>query len=151
MDTSGVHLWLIVWKTYDVLRRHAECHIHSLGIGLSDFGILESLLHKGPMPVNTIGGLIRLTSGSITAAVDRLEEKGLVERRGNTGDKRTRLVHLTDSGRAMISCAFAEHEAAMERAASGLSPDERGQAIDLLKKLGLQAQASLPKDSSAER
>ncbi|HEY2015382.1 MAG TPA: MarR family transcriptional regulator, partial [Bryobacteraceae bacterium] len=95
MNSSGVRLWLILWKAYDTLRTHAETHIESLGLCLSDFGVLEVLLHKGPMPVNAIGALVRLTSGSITAAVDRMERKGLVERRNDPGDRRTRMVYLT--------------------------------------------------------
>ena len=141
MKASGVHLWLILWKAYDAVREHAERHIQSLGLCLSDFGVLEALLHKGPLPVNTIGGLIRLTSGSITAAVDRLESKGLVERRNDPGDRRARVVHLTAAGRKLISSAFEDHEAAMERATSGLTASERGEAAALLKKLGLAAQA----------
>lgn len=140
MRTSGTHLWLILWKAYDELRRHAECHIHSLGIGRSDFGVLESLLHKGPLAVNTLGAKVGLTSGSITSLVDRLEAKGLVERQPHPEDGRTRMVHLTPVGRKLIACAFAQHEAAMERATAGLSADEKGQAADLLKKLGLYAQ-----------
>ena len=143
MKASGVHLWLILWKAYDAVREHAERHIQSLGLCLSDFGVLEALLHKGPLPVNTIGGLIRLTSGSITAAVDRLEGKGLVERRNDPGDRRARVVHLTAAGRKLISSAFEDHEAAMERATSGLTASERGEAAALLKKLGLAAQAML--------
>lgn len=143
MKASGVHLWLILWKAYDAVREHAERHIQSLGLCLSDFGVLEALLHKGPLPVNTIGGLIRLTSGSITAAVDRLESKGLVERRNDPGDRRARVVHLTAAGRKLISSAFEDHEAAMERATSGLTASERGEAAALLKKLGLAAQAML--------
>ena len=143
MKTSGTHLWLILWKAYDTLRTHAERHIESLGLCLSDFGVLEALLHKGPLPVNAIGSLIRLTSGSITAAVDRLERKGLVERRNDAGDRRARVVHLTAAGRSLIACAFADHEAAMERAASGLTAAERAEAAGLLKKLGLSAQAML--------
>jgi MarR family 2-MHQ and catechol resistance regulon transcriptional repressor len=133
---SGVHLWLVLMKAHESLRRHADCHIHSLGIGFSDFLVLELLLHKGPTPVNTIGAKVHLTSGSITTAVDRLEQKGLVERRGHPGDRRTRMVHLTEAGKKLISCAFADHEAAMERATSGLTPEERKQAEALLKKLG---------------
>lgn len=140
MDNSGIHLWLVLWKAFDSLQKHALDHIHSLGIGFSDFGVLEVLLHKGPLPVNTLGAKVRLTSGSITALVDRLEKKGLVERRADTDDRRTRVVHLTDAGRKLISCAFADHEAAMERATAGLSPAERAQATALLKKLGLHAQ-----------
>ena len=141
MDPSGIHLWLILWKAFDSLREHAERHIGALGIGLSDFGVLEMLLHKGPLPVNTIGAGIRLTSGSITTAIDRLEKKGLVERRNHPEDRRARVVHLTACGRKLISCAFADHVAAMERATSGLTPIERTRAIHLLKKLGLRAQA----------
>ena len=143
MKTSGIRLWLILWKAYDTLRAHAERHIQSLGLGLSDFGVLEVLLHKGPLPVNTIGSLVRLTSGSITTAVDRLERKRLVERRNHPADRRARVVHLTASGRSLIACAFAEHEAAMDRAVSGLSVAERAEAVELLKKLGLRAQEML--------
>lgn len=143
MATSATHLWLILWRAYEALREHAERHIASLGLGFSDFAVLEDPLHKGPSPVNTIGAKIRLTSGSITATVDRLERKGMVERRNDPTDRRARIVHLTPSGRKVIACAFADHEAAIERAVTGLTPDERHLAAQLLKKLGLNAQALL--------
>jgi MarR family transcriptional regulator, 2-MHQ and catechol-resistance regulon repressor len=142
--SSSVHLWLILWKAYETIQQHALIHIESLGIGRSDFAVLELLLHKGPTPVNRIGEKIRLTSGSITVAVDRLERKHLVERRNDPGDRRARIVHLTESGGKLIGCAFADHERAIERAMSGLSEEERTEAIRLLKKLGLSAQAMLP-------
>jgi MarR family 2-MHQ and catechol resistance regulon transcriptional repressor len=136
---TGIHLWLVMMKAHEALREHAERHISSLGIGFSDFAALEVLLHKGPLPVNEIGRMVRLTSGSMTTAVDRLERKGMVERRNDPADRRTRVVHLTEAGRKLIQCAFADHEAAMERATSGLTPEERGQAVALLKKLGIRA------------
>jgi len=139
MEASGIHLWLVLWKAYEAVRRHAVNHIGSLGLGFSDFAVLEALLHKGPSPVNTIGGLVHLTSGSITAAIDRLEAKGLVERCSHTSDRRARVVHLTDNGRKLIECAFANHVEALEEATRGLTPEERGQAVILLKKLGLAA------------
>jgi MarR family 2-MHQ and catechol resistance regulon transcriptional repressor len=143
MATSGTHLWLILWRAYDSLREHAERHIESLGLGFSDFGVLEYIFHKGPTAVNTIGAKVHLTSGSITAAVDRLERKGMVERGNDPADRRARIVHLTAAGRQVIACAFAGHEAAMEHAACGLTPAERKQAAELLKKLGLTAQSLL--------
>ena len=143
METSATHLWLILRRAHDALREHAEHHIESLGLGFSDFAVMEYLFHKGPSPVNQIGAKIRLTSGSITAAVDRLETKGMVERRNDPGDRRARVVHLTPAGDKVIGCAFADHEAALERAAAGLTPAERTQAAHLLKKLGLTAQSLL--------
>ena len=143
MRTSGTALWLIVWKAHDALREHAYRHIRSLGIGLSDFAVLEMVLHKGPAPVNAIGQKVGLTSGSITAAVDRLERKGLVARRPDPGDRRARVVHLTAGGRKLIARAFAGHAAAMETATSGLTAAGKAQAARLLKKLGLRARALL--------
>ena len=140
MDTTGIHLWLVLWKAYESARCHAERHIHSLGLGFSDFAVLEVLLHKGPTPVNVIGERVHLTSGSITAAIDRLERKNLVERCAHPGDRRARVVHLTECGRKLIECAFADHVAAMEDAMSGLTAPERGEAVVLLKKLGLSLQ-----------
>ena len=132
---SGIHLWLVLWKTFDAMRAFAAGNIASLGLGLSDFAVLEVLLHKGPMPVNAVGATIRLTSGSISIAIDRLEAKGLVERRNDPADRRSHVVHLTREGRKLIECAFAAHAAALEEATSGLSLKEKAQAIALLKKL----------------
>jgi MarR family 2-MHQ and catechol resistance regulon transcriptional repressor len=93
--------------------------------------------------VNTIGELVYLSSGSITAAIDRLEQKSLVERCTDPTDRRTRVVHLTEAGRKLIECAFRDHAVAMEAATSGLNEAERGEAIVLLKKLGLSAKAKV--------
>jgi len=123
------------------VRSHALRHIVNLDLGFSDFAVLEALLHKGPTPVNAIGQSVYLTSGSITAAVDRLEAKSLVERCDHPGDRRARLVHLTGTGRELIEKAFEQHKMAMETAAGGLTAEERAQAIALLKKLGMHAQA----------
>jgi MarR family transcriptional regulator, 2-MHQ and catechol-resistance regulon repressor len=140
-STSGIHLWLVVWKAFDALQAHAYQNIRSAGLGLSDFAVLEMLLHKGPLAVNTIGASVGLTSGSISVAIDRLAARQLAERRDDPEDRRARVVHLTAKGRKLIERAFVRHTAAMERAAAGLSKSERAQAIRLLKKLGMRAAA----------
>src|SRR4051812_42731148 len=146
-DTSGVHLWLVLWKASRAVEAHAHKSIASQPICPSDFAVLESLLHKGPLPVNTIGRKVLLTSGSITAAVDRLEAQGLVERRAHETDRRARVVHLTRDGERLISGVFAEHERDMERAASALTPAERAILVRLLKKLGLEAERTFGEEA----
>jgi MarR family 2-MHQ and catechol resistance regulon transcriptional repressor len=141
-DCSGVHLWLILMKAHAALLAHAHKNIQELNLGDSDFFVLEVLLHKGPLPVNTIGQKVRLTSGSISIAVDRLEQRGLVERSNDEHDRRVRIVQLTASGRKLIECAFAKHAEAMETAAAGLSGEEKSQLIRLLRKLGKTAEAA---------
>ena len=135
-DTSGVHVRLVLWKAERAMEDVDRGSIEKLGLGLSDFAVLEMLLHKGPQPVNTIGAKVLLTSGSITAAVDRLEARGLVRRGNDPKDRRARIVHLTRAGRKLIACAFAEHSRTMEEAVGVLSVGERATLARLLKKLG---------------
>src|SRR5437763_15349506 len=134
---SGVHVWLVLWKAAQAVEAYAKRSIEHLELGGSDFAVLEALLHKGALPVGDIGRKVLLTSGSITVAVDRLEAKGLVERRASADDRRARIVHLTKEGRKLITRAYTEHAADMERlAAASLTTAERTTLIRLLKKIG---------------
>ena len=128
---------MVLAKAFHALAAHAEesLNLSRTGLGDSDFRVLEVLLHKGPLPVNTIGPKVWLTPGSISVAIDRLEKKALVKRK-NTVDRRVRLVELTAKGRALIVKTFREHAAAMEEAASVLSKKERLMLLRLLRKLG---------------
>ena len=137
---SGVHVFLVLWKAARAAEAYAEKSILELEMCGSDFAVLEALLHKGPLPVNEIGKKVLLTSGSITVAVDRLETKGLVERRASGTDRRARIVHLTQEGRKLATRAYADHAADMERLASAsLTVTDRKMLIDLLKKIGYEA------------
>ena len=138
-DVSGTHLWLVMMKAFRTLERVATRSIESAEVGLSDFAVLEMLLHKGPQPVNEIGRRIELTSGAITTAVDRLQARGLVTRESHLRDRRARIVRLTAAGRQQAARIFAGHKAAMDSAAGGLSKTERATLIELLKKLGTSA------------
>jgi MarR family 2-MHQ and catechol resistance regulon transcriptional repressor len=139
-DTSGVHLWLVLWKAFRALEGHAERSIAGLGLCQSDFGVMEALLHKGPLSVKALGEKVFLTSGSMTAAIDRLERRGWVVRGDDPADRRSRIVRLTADGRKTIEALFADHERDMERAVEALSQAERELAIGLLKRLGQTAQ-----------
>jgi MarR family 2-MHQ and catechol resistance regulon transcriptional repressor len=77
-----------------------------------------------PQPVNTIGPIVDLTPGSISTAVDRLVEKGLVSRVESAEDRRVRTVALTPRGKALIDSAFRKHSGQMKRVFSELSPEE---------------------------
>ena len=137
---SGVHVFLVLWKAASAVQACAEKSISELEMCGSDFAVLEAVLHKGPLPVNEIGKKVLLTSGSITVAVDRLETKGFVERRAHGTDRRARIVHLTKEGRKLITRAYTDHAADMERLASvSLTRTDRKALIRLLKKIGYEA------------
>ena len=103
--------------------------------------MLEALLHKGPLPVNTIGPIVDLTPGSISIAVDRLVAKGLVSRVESTQDRRVRIVALSARGKDLIASAFRKHSGQMKRVFSELSLEELRGLETALKKVGKRAAA----------
>jgi MarR family 2-MHQ and catechol resistance regulon transcriptional repressor len=138
---EAVHVWLVMLKAMRALMRYAAAGIEGTGLGDSDFRVLEVLLHKGPLPVNTIGPIVDLTPGSISTAVDRLVGKGLVSRVESAEDRRVRMVALTPRGKDLIVPAFRKHAGQMKRVFSELSPEElRGLEV-VLKKVGKRAAA----------
>jgi MarR family 2-MHQ and catechol resistance regulon transcriptional repressor len=106
--------------------------------------VLEVLLHKGPLTISVIGEKVLLASASMTSAIDRLENRGLVQRRSCSSDRRIRLVELTDEGRGFIEEIYARHEKDLEHVAEGLSEAERRTMYEGLKKMGHAAKAAEP-------
>src|SRR5690348_14617108 len=135
------HVWLVMMKAMRALTRYAAAGIEETGLGLSDFAVLELLLHKGPLPVNTIGPIVDLTPGSISIAVDRLVTKGLVSRVESTKDRRVRIVTLTPRGKDLIVSAFRKHSGQIKRVFSELSAEELRCLEGALKRLGKRAAA----------
>ena len=143
LKTSGVYIWPALHKASSIIEAHALRSIAKLEMCHSDFAVLEALMEQGPLPVNTIGKGILLTSGSITTAIDRLEARGLVQRQWQQDDKRVCAVQLTDAGRTLIEKSFIEYAKAMETAAAGLSHPERRTLLNLLRQLDSSAEGML--------
>jgi len=128
-------VFLVLWNAYRTVLAKADQSRRSLGLGQSDFRVLAALLHEGPLPVNVIGEKVKLTTGSITTAVDRIEAKWLVARKNHPDDRRIRLVELTAKGRRLIERAYSRHSMEMEKAVSVLSREERDILVELLRRL----------------
>jgi MarR family transcriptional regulator, 2-MHQ and catechol-resistance regulon repressor len=137
----GVHVWLILMKAYGAIGAVAGKSIADSNLCPSDFYVLEILLHKGSLPVNTIGRKIMLTSGSISIAVDRLEKRKLVRRDPSVDDARVIYVSLTGAGHALIQRIFSRHARRMEEVFGPLSDEERLLLEELLKKVGKNAES----------
>src|SRR6201994_3041148 len=133
------HVWLVMMKAMRALTKYAAAGIEETGLGLSDFAVLEALLHKGPLPVNTIGPLVDLTPGSISIAVDRLFAKGFVSRVESAEDRRVRIVALPPRGKDLIASAFRKHSGQIKKVFSELTPEELLGLETALKKVGKRA------------
>ena len=83
-----VHCWLVLGKAFRTAAKYLYAGLRETGIDDTDFRILEALLNKGPLPVNTIGPKVFLTPGSISVAIDRLLDRRLVSRVESPEDRR---------------------------------------------------------------
>ena len=135
-QNSGAHLFLLFWKASHAVMRYDHQSIAAQGFAtLSDYAVLEVLLHKGSLPVNAIGEKVLLTSGSMTTAIQRLEKRGLVVRERSEGDARVVLVQLTDKGMNLIQQAFTAHTEDLDQLFVEFSEDERIQFASLMRRL----------------
>jgi MarR family 2-MHQ and catechol resistance regulon transcriptional repressor len=140
---TAPRLWLAMMRSHHALRRMAEHSIVNTGLCLTDFAALEALLHKGPLTISEIQNKVLLASGSMTAAIDRLEKRGLVVRKFSAKDRRARIVELTRAGKKVAEACFAKHAQDLEATMSVLSAKEKQQMHRSLKRLGLTAAQTL--------
>jgi MarR family 2-MHQ and catechol resistance regulon transcriptional repressor len=148
---AAPRLWLVIAKSYRALSLLAEWSIANTRLCLTDFAALEALLHKGPLTISQIQEKVRLASGSMTAAIDRLEKLGLVVRKASLHDRRARVVELTPEGKRLAASSFERHAKDLEALMSALSEKEMEQLYGSLKKLGLLAAEKLEEQDTRFR
>jgi MarR family 2-MHQ and catechol resistance regulon transcriptional repressor len=137
---SGSHIRLVFGKANKAVEEVDRRSIGHTGLNITDFMILEALLHKGPLPINEIGKKILLTSGSMTAASNRLMERGLIDRIQDPADGRRFYLHLTKKGLKLISSAYRKHSNSLTELFGCLDEMERNELVRLLKKVGKYAE-----------
>jgi MarR family transcriptional regulator, 2-MHQ and catechol-resistance regulon repressor len=139
--SDPIHVWLVMNKAVQAIERYALRGVLQSGLGDSDFRVLEVLLHKGPLPVNTLGPKVNLTPGSISVAVERLYRKGLVSRVESAEDRRIRTVALTRQGKKLIVRVFRKHAATIRKVFAEIPSDTQRQLEKALKQVGRRAEA----------
>jgi MarR family 2-MHQ and catechol resistance regulon transcriptional repressor len=141
ISRDPVHGWLVLVKAFQAASKYLYAGLAETGIDDTDFRILEALLNKGPLPVNTIGPKVFLTPGSISTAVDRLVERGLVSRVESPEDRRVRVVSLTQKGKRLIAPIFRKHAAEIKKVFADAIPQELRVLETTLKKIGKRAES----------
>jgi MarR family transcriptional regulator, 2-MHQ and catechol-resistance regulon repressor len=130
-------LAIVLARCWRSVSQVGERSVSEAGMCLTDFVALEALLHKGSLTITEIQEKVGLASGSMTAAVDRLEKKGFLRRKPASNDRRAKFLELTPKGKMTVERVFDHHAAALEDAMKVLNPAERVELHALLKKLGL--------------
>ncbi len=104
----------------------------------SQFGVLESLYHLGPMCQGEVSAKILRSTGNMTLVLDNLEKRGLVRRERDADDRRRVHVMLTEAGREVISRILPHQIAAIVDEMSILTAEEQATLGRLCRKLGKQ-------------
>ncbi|HEY6431169.1 MAG TPA: MarR family transcriptional regulator [Acetobacteraceae bacterium] len=116
-----------------------EPGLANAGLTLTQLGVLEAVLHKGPLTQRELGRKVLTSAGNMTDVIDKLERRGMVSRSRKPGDRRAVRVELTPEGQRRIEAIFPPHAGKIAAAMSGLSPAELAQLGELLRKLGMAA------------
>ncbi len=116
-----------------------EPALAACALTLTQLGVLEAVLHLGPLTHRELGRKLLTSPANLTDVVDKLEKRGLVTRVRAEQDRRQVRVELTQAGRALIEDTFPRHAADIAHAMGGLSPAELETLGHLLRKLGTTA------------
>ncbi|WP_080146331.1 MarR family winged helix-turn-helix transcriptional regulator [Marinilactibacillus piezotolerans] len=111
----------------------------SYGLNATEFTVMEYLYNKGRQPIQMIGKKILLASSSITYVIDRLEEKGLVQRVADVKDRRVTFAELTEKGHEQMQDIFPKHAETIEKLFKNLSDSDLSKLRTLLKEVGYEA------------
>ena len=141
LDVSPLGLIGRLHRLGDVLHAELRPVFAREGLGDGDFDVLATLRRSGApyeLTPGELGATTMVTSSAVTKRIDRLERQGLVSRSVSAEDARSRRIRLTDRGFALVDRLVAAHVANEQRLVSGLSPRERAQLADLLRRWGQQ-------------
>ena len=139
--TSALELFVVLSRAHAALLDLASADAARHGLTIAEFAILEALYHKGPMLLGEIQRRILVSSGGITFLVDRLEQKGLVERQACEDDGRARYAALRPEGERLMRRIFPGHASLIAQACGSLTEKEKRSVTALLKSLGKAARS----------
>lgn len=137
----ALKLWVTLARAFGAVHQQAIADARDSGLSIGEFSVLELLYHRGPTVLGEIQKRILVSSGGITFLVDKLTDKGLVERRDCPSDRRARYAALTREGTRLMRRIFPRHAARITAALHGLGATQQREATRLLKQLGVAAAA----------
>ena len=109
--------------------------IDTVDLAPHDARALMMVARHAPVRPGTIADHLHIAARSATDVIDRLEERGLVTRSPDPGDRRATVIDLTEEGRRLVSVVRSQRSAAAEEHFSVLTDDERRTLATLLRKL----------------
>lgn len=131
--------FVVLMKAAKSIEERMKKDVAGYGVNLSEFAVLEALFHKGQLTVQQICSKVLIASGSMTYVIDKLQKKGMLERKACPKDRRVIHVMLTDEGTDFMVKAFPKLQHLIEEIFGEVSEEERETLISMLKRVGQRA------------
>jgi MarR family 2-MHQ and catechol resistance regulon transcriptional repressor len=135
-DKLTLNAFIKMMRATESINQRLNRHLTDHNLTVSQFGVLEALLHLGPLNQSSLGAKLLKSGGNITMVIDNLEKANWVRRKRNPKDRRSVLIHLTKKGKAFIESFFPEHLDKIREEFSVLTDEEKKQLARICKKLG---------------
>lgn len=136
-EKRTLNAFIKLMRATESINSRLNRHLSDADLTVSQFGVLEALLHLGPLNQKALGEKLLKSGGNITFVIDNLEKCDLVERQQDPEDRRAMLINLTDKGERFIRSFFPKHLEQIKREFEVLTEKEKEQLAEICKKLGL--------------
>ncbi len=104
-SATGMAAIVSVMRAEQIFENRASAILRPLGLTFARYQVLGMLRWAGPLTLGAIGHRLWITPGTVTSAVDRLEDAGLSRRVSHPTDARATLLEITAKGRKLFDRA----------------------------------------------
>lgn len=111
-------------RTHQAFLSYAASHVYKLDLTLPQFDVIITLGGTSGLPYKILGEKTLITKGTLTGVINRLEDKGLVQRVASKTDGRSQIIRLTEEGNAIFERTFPEHLQFINRLFDDYSPED---------------------------
>jgi len=111
-------------SAYQAFERYSAPDVKAMGLTTTQFDVIATLGNQPPMTCKELGEKTLVTKGTLTGVLERLEAKGILERKLNPEDARSQMIGLTQVGQTLFEKVFPAHLNHLDKAFQKLSAKE---------------------------
>ncbi len=130
-DTAKLRTWLQVVRTYQKCHQTLTRKLAPLDLSVAQHEVLVRVSLDSGLSQQSLARRLLVAKSNITGLLSRLEARGLLERRTDPDDARTKRVFLTPAGEALVTESFAIQKTLVHDMVATLEPDQL-EALDLI-------------------
>jgi MarR family 2-MHQ and catechol resistance regulon transcriptional repressor len=137
-EVSSLNTYIKLIRSAETLTSKINLELDNFNLTESQFGVLDVLLHLGPLKQKELAKKILKSGGNITMVIDNLEKEGFVQRKRGEKDRRHFMIHLTVKGKNKIQTVFPKFLKTITKYFEILNKNEQKELQKLCKITGLQ-------------